>query len=265
MADPAEVTPGAAGTTPAEARHHELSHKLAAVRERMAQACRQAGRRNGDVHLVTVTKFFPAADVERLVRLGVGDIGESRDQEASAKMVELGERLALDGRSLPRVHFVGQVQTNKARSVVRYADVVHSVDRTRLVRSLDRATAAALDAGERTAYLKVLVQLDLEEGEHAGRGGVLPDGALALAAEVAECAHLSLRGVMAVAPPGLEPDGLRRAFDRVRACAQLVRADHPDATWVSAGMSGDLEQAVAAGATHLRVGSAILGHRPDPR
>ncbi|MBA2696649.1 MAG: YggS family pyridoxal phosphate-dependent enzyme [Actinobacteria bacterium] len=248
-----------------ETRRQELGAALDAVRDRIQRACRGAGRDAGALTLVTVTKFFPVTDVAHLLRLGVREIAENKDQEASAKAAELAELLTPEARGELTWHFVGQLQTNKARSVARYADVVQSVDRPKLVRALDRAAGAAIEAGERTTYLGVTVQVDLEEGEHAGRGGVLPDEAAGLADLVAESAHLDLLGVMAVAPADLDPEGTRAAFDRVVEIGQRIATTHPGATWRSMGMSGDLEQAIAAGATHLRVGSAILGTRPTPR
>jgi len=233
-------------------RREELAGSLEQVRGRIERACAGAGRDRAEVTLVVVTKTFPAADVARLAALGVLDVGENRDQEAAAKAAVLGD-LGL------RWHFVGQLQRNKARSVAGYADVVHSLDRPGLARALDRG---AERAGRR---VEVLVQVDLDESAAAGgdlagaRGGARPDAVSALADEVASASALVLRGVMAVAPREQDP---ARAFARLAEVAARLRADHPQATWVSAGMSGDLEQAVQAGATHLRVGSAILGHRP---
>jgi PLP dependent protein len=247
------------------ARRDELAAGLASVRRRVEAACALTGRDPGDVTLVAVTKLFPAQDAALLVGLGVRDLGENKDQEASAKSAELTELVDPSVRPEVRLHFIGQVQSKKARSIARYADVVQSVDRPKLVRALDRSVAHALDAGERTTYLDVTVQLDLEEGERAGRGGVAPDEAAALADLVAVSEHLRLRGVMAVAPPGLDGHARRAAFERVAACAAQIRAAHPDAGWLSAGMSGDLEDAIAVGATHLRVGSAILGSRQSQR
>ena len=163
-------------------------------------------------------------------------------------MAELAHRDRL------RLHFVGQLQSNKAASVARYADVVQSVDRAKLARALDRAATAS------GRVLDVTVQVGLDDAE--GRGGVAPGEARALADLVAGSASLRLRGVMAVAPLGADP---RAAFARLREVGDGIRADHPDATWVSAGMSADLEAAVAEGATHLRVGSAILGSRQSHR
>jgi pyridoxal phosphate enzyme (YggS family) len=231
----------------AGSRRDEVAAGLAAVRGRIDTALAAAGRSDVPT-LVVVTKYFPASDVDLLAELGVTDIGENRDQEASAKCAELAHRERLT------VHFIGQLQSNKAGSVARYADVVHSVDRTKLVRALDRA------AGREGRTLDVLVQVGLDRS--GGRGGAAPDQAPSLADAVAASEHLRLRGVMAVAPLDEEP---RHAFARLRRVAETVRDRHPGATWVSAGMSADLEAAVAEGATHLRVGSAILGSRPPQR
>ncbi len=228
-------------------RRDDLAARLAAVRERV-EAARQAAGRTDAVTLVAVTKFFPASDVDLLAELGVTDIGENRDQEAAAKVGELRHRDALT------VHFIGQLQTNKAASVVRYADVLHSLDRPKLARALDRA------AGTVGRSLDVLVQVGLDAS--GGRGGVAPEELLALCDVVAGTEHLRLRGLMAVAPLG-EP--ARPAFARLRGLAERVREEHPQARWLSAGMSADLEDAVAEGATHLRVGSAILGSRESHR
>jgi PLP dependent protein len=228
-------------------RRDELEARLGAVRERIAAACAAAGRTD-EPTLVAVTKFFPASDVDLLAELGVTDVGENRDQEAAEKVEVLAHRDRLT------VHFIGQLQRNKAGSVARYADVVHSLDRAKLVGALDRGA----ERHERT--LDVLVQVGLDDG--AGRGGAAPGDVAALADAVADTAHLRLRGLMAVAPLG-EP--ARPAFARLRELSEALRADHPDATWLSAGMSADLEDAVAEGATHLRVGSAILGSRESHR
>lgn len=237
-------------------RAAQLAERLAAVENRVGSACRAAGRPREQVTLVVVTKTFPASDVLALVRLGVRDVGENRDQDAAPKAAQVAAALAAapgDG-PLPRWHFVGQLQRNKAASVARYADVVHSVDRLRLVGALDRGADAA------GRVLDALLQVDLDEsGAAQGRGGAAPDELAALADAVACAPALRLRGLMAVAPLGADP---LQAFDRLAGLAQRLRADHPQATWVSAGMSGDLEAAVACGATHLRVGSAVLGSRP---
>ena len=235
------------GVSVAASRRDELGARLAAVHDRIRRAMADAGRTD-EPELVVVTKFFPASDVDLLAELGVTAIGENRDQEAAAKCAEIAHRDQLV------VHFIGQLQSNKAGSVAHYADVVQSVDRAKVVRALDRG---GQQVGRR---LDVTVQVNLDEA--AGRGGVAPGEARGLADLVAGSQALTLRGVMAVAPLGSDP---REAFARLRDVADDIRGDHPDATWVSAGMSGDLEAAVAEGATHLRVGSAILGSRESHR
>lgn len=236
-----------------DSRTAELAANLARVEERVAAACASAGRPRDDVTLVVVTKTFPASDVVRLVGLGVREVAENRDQEASDKVAEVAGALG-DGPT-PRWHFVGQLQRNKARSVARYADVVHSVDRVRLVPALDAGAGAA------GRLVDVLVQVNLDPTA-VGRGGAEPDDVAAVAEAVADAASLRLRGLMAVAPLGAEP---RPEFERLVALSERLRGDHPDADWVSAGMSSDLEAAVLAGATHLRVGNAVLGSRASLR
>jgi pyridoxal phosphate enzyme (YggS family) len=233
-------------------RQRELADNLAAVRCRLDAACRAAGRDPGQVSLVVITKTFPAADVQRLAVLGVTDVGENRDQEAAPKAAEVA---ALGARV--RWHFVGQLQRNKCRSVVRYVDMVHSVDSVRL------ATALADAAKQHRAHpLDTLVQISLD-GD-ASRGGAVagsaePDVYLdRVLATVAAADGLTLRGLMAVAPLGWDPD---RAFGELAAVAARVRTEYPDATVLSAGMSGDVEQAIQHGATHVRLGSAVLGNR----
>ncbi len=206
--------------------------------------------------MIAVTKTYPASDVVALVGLGAVEVGENRDQEAAVKAAEV----AAAGVT-PRWHFIGQLQRNKAKSVVRYADVVQSVDSVRLARALDRASAA-----ERDQPLEVLLQVSIDGA--VGRGGALPDSAdpdagLDPVAEVVAGADgLRLGGLMAVAPLGWEPD---RAFARLAEVASGFRVQHPQAMMLSAGMSGDLESAIRHGATHVRVGSALLGMRPTLR
>jgi PLP dependent protein len=227
-------------------RRAQLATNLARVRARIADACAAAGRDRGEITLVAVTKTYPAADVLHLAEIGVRDIGENRDQEAAPKAAEVaghGVRV--------RWHFVGQLQRNKARSVVRYADLVHSVDSVRLAGAL----AEAVERG-RDLPLDVLVQVSIDGDPD--RGGVAGDELDRVVAAVAERPALRLRGVMAVAPLGWSPD---TAFARLADLAQRVRDRHPDATLVSAGMSEDLEAAVRWGATHVRIGSALLGMR----
>ncbi|WP_243226027.1 YggS family pyridoxal phosphate-dependent enzyme [Microbacterium sp. CIAB417] len=220
-----------------------LAARLSAIDEQIADAARLAGRDAADITRIVVTKFHPASLVQELSALGVTDVGENRQQELTAKRAELAD--------LPmRWHYIGQAQTNKASAIRRSADVVHSVDRDRLADALDRAA-------EGDDVLDVLVQINLTEDP--GRGGVQPDGALALADRIANLPSLRLRGVMAVAPLDEAPAS---AFARLRSVADAVRAQHPDASWISAGMTADFAEAIVAGATHLRIGSAITGPRP---
>ncbi|WP_433478457.1 YggS family pyridoxal phosphate-dependent enzyme [Spirillospora sp. CA-142024] len=224
-------------------RRAEIAEGIAAVRARIAAACAAAGRDEGEITLIAVTKTFPASDVRLLAGLGLTEVGENRDQEARPK--------AADCADLPLTwHFVGRLQTNKARAVAGYADVVHSVDRSRLVTGL---SDGAVRAGR---TLRCLVQVSLDEAE--GRGGAAPGAVPGLADEIAGAAGLELGGVMAVAPLGADP---LPAFTRLAGVADELRRNHPGASIVSAGMSGDLEQAIACGATHLRVGTALLGGR----
>ena len=227
-------------------RAEEVRDGLAAVRERIARSCDGAGRDPDEVSLVVVTKFFPASDVRILADLGVTDVGENRHQEAEAKAAELADlRLTW--------HFIGSLQSNKAAAVAGYADVVQSVDRTKLLGGLGRG------AHERDHTVECLVQVDLDPDPKPGRGGCAPADVADLADAIAAAEGLRLRGVMAVAPLGADPAD---AFATLAGIADDVRRAHPDATWLSAGMSADLEAAVQHGATHLRVGSAVLGQRP---
>ncbi|MEO3769337.1 YggS family pyridoxal phosphate-dependent enzyme [Micromonospora sp. B9E7] len=236
-------------------RHAEIAAGLAQVRSRIADACAQAGRDRAEVTMIAVTKTYPASDVLALAGLGVTDMGENRDQEAAGKAAEVA---AAGVR--PRWHFIGQLQRNKARSVVRYADVVQSVDSVRLARAL--ATAAA----DRELPLDVLVQVSID-GD-AARGGALPGsadpgaGLEPVAEAVADAPGLRLVGLMAVAPLGWEPE---RAFARLAEVADVFRGVHPGATELSAGMSGDFDIAIRYGATLVRVGSALLGMRSTLR
>ncbi|AZQ71173.1 MULTISPECIES: YggS family pyridoxal phosphate-dependent enzyme [Streptomyces] len=235
-------------------RKDQLAHSLARVEERISTACASAGRPREEVTLIVVTKTYPASDVRLLAELGVRHVGENRDQDAAPKAAECSD--------LPLTwHFVGQLQTNKVRSVVNYAGLVHSIDRDRLVTSLSQA--AARTGRETELDCLIQVALDAESGERGARGGVAPDGVAALADEIAAAEGLRPAGLMTVAPlSGPFAGRPRAAFERLMEISTHLRAAHPTANMVSAGMSADLEDAVAAGATHVRVGSAVLGVRP---
>jgi pyridoxal phosphate enzyme (YggS family) len=223
-------------------RLEQLRSGLAGVEQRIGAACADAGRDRSEVLLVVVTKTFPASDLRLLAQLGVTDVAENKQQELGAKHDELAE--------LPlRWHFVGQLQSNKAGAVADAADVVHSVDRAKLLGPMDR----------RGRPLEVLLQVSLDPPGRPHRAGAAPADLPALADAVLASEHLSLRGLMAVAPLGEDPAD---AFARLAEVRAGFVASYPSATWLSAGMSGDLEDAVRAGATHVRVGSAVLGSRP---
>jgi PLP dependent protein len=279
-------------------RRAQLVANLDEVRRRIARACSAAGREPSSVTLVAVTKTYPAGDVELLAELGITDVAENKDQEAAAKAATVGAPL--------RWHFVGQLQRNKAKSVVGYADVVESVDSLRLVAALSKASVA-----QRSSSLDVLIQISLdgdperggavagtdsqpgEDGSRTPRSSLsVSEGSLSVPTapsvpgsslsahspasfdisgfpdsgrdlwQVAEAVGtadgLRLAGVMAVAPRGWDPD---RAFAILAGLAGRLRVHYPDATVISAGMSGDLEAAITHGATHVRIGTSLLGMR----
>ncbi|TDX02650.1 YggS family pyridoxal phosphate-dependent enzyme [Kribbella sp. VKM Ac-2566] len=231
-------------------RADELRENLEQVEERIEKACQAAGRARDEVTLVAITKTFPVSDVRALAGLGIQDVGENREQELKAKAPDCPDLTW---------HFVGQLQSKKSRSIARYASVVHSVDRSSLVEALSKAAVAE----ERT--LRCLIQVSLaaygsaDAATGASRGGVAPADVPELAAEIATADGLELGGVMAVAPLGSDPE---EAFGGLREVASRLRSEHPGADWISAGMTGDLEAAIKHGATHVRLGRALLGTRP---
>lgn len=224
-----------------------LAERLSAIDESIAEAALRAGRNPAEITRIVVTKFHPARLIHDLYALGVRDIGENRQQELTAKR----EIVDVDAVKSLQWHFIGQAQTNKAAAIRRASDVVHSVDRTRIADALHRAA-------DDERVLDVLVQVNLT-GD-AERGGSTLADAEKLAEHVLTLDSLRLRGVMAVAPLDEDPTA---AFTRLWRVAERIRRFAPEATWISAGMSGDFVQAIEAGATHLRIGSAITGPRPD--
>jgi PLP dependent protein len=233
-------------------RKAQLARNLTQVEERITAACVAAGRKREEVTLIVVTKTYPASDVRILSELGVRHVAENRDQDAAPKAAECSD--------LPVTwHFVGQLQTNKVRSVVGYAGIVQSVDRARLVTALSKE---AVRAGREVGCL-IQVALDADASGRGARGGVGPDGVEELGELVARAPGLRLDGLMTVAPlAGPYAGREQAAFERLMDLSTDLRRAHPAANMVSAGMSSDLEQAVAAGATHVRVGTAVLGVRP---
>ena len=221
----------------------ELAERLHEVDGRIADSVRDAGRDPGEITRIVVTKFHPAALVRELAELGVTDVGENRHQDAEPKARAL-EDLGLTW------HFVGQLQSKKARAVRGYAAVVHSLDRDSVVDALAR---------DATDPVRCFVQINLTDDP--GRGGVAEADLMPLVERIAAVESLDLLGVMAVAP--LDADPLR-AFARVRELSERVRALVPSADRISTGMSHDFPEAIREGATHLRIGTAITGNRPTP-
>ncbi|AVH59244.1 MULTISPECIES: YggS family pyridoxal phosphate-dependent enzyme [Streptomyces] len=233
-------------------RKTQLAENLAKVEERITAACVAAGRKREEVTLIVVTKTYPASDVRILSELGARHVAENRDQDAAPKAAACSD-LPLSW------HFVGQLQTNKVRSVVGYADFVQSVDRSKLVTALSKEAVRA----EREVGCLIQVALDAEESGRGERGGVGPGGIEELGDLIAHAPGLRLDGLMTVAPlTGPYAGRQQAAFERLMDLSTVLRRAHPAANMVSAGMSSDLEQAVAAGATHVRVGTAVLGVRP---
>ncbi|GAB3732933.1 YggS family pyridoxal phosphate-dependent enzyme [Amycolatopsis oliviviridis] len=236
-----------------DARKGELAASLAEVEKRIMAACEAAGRARDEVKLLAVTKTFPALDAALLADLGALDLAENRDQEAGAKAEEVAV-LRPDARI--RWHMVGSLQRNKAKSVVRWADEVQSVDSERLADALAKATRSALDSGQRDHPLDVLIQVSLDDDPK--RGGTRVSEIGRLAERIAHVGDIRLRGLMAVAPLGIDP---AEAFEKLARASERLRDDHPNAREISAGMSNDLEQAIAHGSTCVRVGTALLGGR----
>jgi pyridoxal phosphate enzyme (YggS family) len=218
----------------------ELAVHLSEVNGRISSAAASVNRSPSEISLIVVTKTFPVADALRLYELGVRDFGENRDQEGSAKFPLLPQD--------SRFHFQGQIQSKKLKSIVQWARTIHSLDDPKHAQILS-------DLG---ASQEIFVQVSLDSAAGAGRGGVAPDQLNAFLSDCIARLRLNLVGLMAVAPLGEEP---AMAFDRLATIHQSARSSFPQLRSLSAGMSGDFEPAIRAGATHIRVGSSILGHR----
>ncbi len=221
-----------------------LAERLDEVQSSISDALRDAGRPARDVTTIVVTKFHPASLVRELVSLGVMDVGENRHQEAFAKSRELTD---LD----LRWHFIGQLQSNKAAQALEYASVIHSLDRVSLVRAISASNAST------ARVVDAFIQVNLTDDP--SRGGVAVTDLESFAEAVVSSGGIAVRGLMAVAPLGVEPAA---AFERVRAASTRLLTVCADATDLSIGMSGDFREAILAGATHLRIGTAITGNRP---
>ena len=227
-------------------RLSEIQSNLEIIQARIESACTVAGRDISEITLIAVTKTYPASDVDLLKQLGIENVGENRDQEASAKKLEV--------KSEFKWHFIGQLQSNKAKSVVNYADLIHSVDRWSLAKEIQKS-AQGIDKVQ-----QVLIQVDLDQsGPDPTRGGIWPAELRELAKLINQASHLELMGLMSVAPLGEKPE---LAFARLKEIRVDFLKENPGAQILSAGMSDDLESAILHGATHLRIGSALLGERP---
>ena len=227
-------------------RLKDLQSNLEKIHSRIAEACKGSKRNISEITLIAVTKTYPASDVDLLKQLGIENVGENKDQEAVGKISQVKEKFSW--------HFIGQLQSNKAKSVVTYADLIHSVDRLSLAKELQKSARAI------TKKQNVLIQVDLDQrGPDATRGGVWPADLAALAQFIDQAENLELAGLMSVAPLGENPSG---AFERLAQIRNDFLKNFPNAGILSAGMSEDLEAAIEHGATHLRIGSALLGERP---
>jgi pyridoxal phosphate enzyme (YggS family) len=225
-----------------------LAERYGSVLERIAAAAKSSGRTASDVELVVITKMHSVAVPQELYRLGQRVFGENKDQEAGPKARELKELGASDAIW----HFVGQLQTNKVKTVLDYASCIHSIDRPSLVKELGKQLE------KREQQISGFLELNLTDDP--GRGGVAPDQLLALAESVLETGRVQILGVMAVAGLDVDP---RLDFERALTSSNQLLGLVPQAKGLSIGMSEDFEVAIEMGATHVRIGSAITGPRPS--
>jgi pyridoxal phosphate enzyme (YggS family) len=225
-------------------RKAQLSERLAQINHQIIEACKKANRDVNEITLIAVTKNFPASDVEILAQLGIKNVGENKDQEAKEKFKEVQAEL--------NWHFVGQLQTNKVKSVLQYASYIHSVDRPRLAAEINKV---AQNLGQ---VAKVFLQVDLG-GDDPNRAGVAPAELAQFSEQISQMSNIEVVGLMAVAPLAVEP---RAAFDHLSAIQSEFLKTNPTARLLSSGMSEDFEVAIEFGATHLRIGSLLLGVRP---
>jgi len=218
-------------------RRSEITSNLQAVRDEISKAVASAGRSLDEITLIAVTKTFPVSDVEILRDLGVTHFGENRDSDAAPKAVAVAGTW----------HFQGQIQSNKLKSITTWANVIHSLDEIRHFEVIEKSAPHPLD---------IFCQVSLDGSE--GRGGVSEQKLYELAQAIEKSATHTLQGLMAVAPLGVDPSA---AFSKLSAIHKAFMADFPKANKLSAGMSGDYKEAIAHGATHIRIGSSILGSR----
>jgi PLP dependent protein len=229
-------------------RLQELSSNLQEVEEKIERSLETVGRDRSEVTLIAVTKNFPSSDCQLLYDLGIRDFGENRDQEGSLKSIEMKSELTW--------HFQGQIQSRKIRSIIQWAQVIHSLDSLEHAQKFDNVLASSESIGPR----KFFVQVNLEP-DRIDRGGITVEQIPRFFDGLSSLSNISVIGLMTVAPLGVSPD---RAFDHLRLAKERYEKDYPQLVSLSMGMSGDFESAIAAGATHIRIGSSILGSRPVP-
>jgi len=222
-------------------RYDEIAGNLAKVQSQIEAAAKAAHRSGDEITLIAVTKTFPISDVHILASLNIDHYGENRDGDAAPKAA------AVPGTW----HFQGQIQSNKLKSIASWANVIHSLDEIRHIQALDKVTADRIG---------VFLQVSLDGAQ--GRGGAQPSDLSELADAVMGSAHLDLMGLMAVAPLDVSSD---EAFEKLATIYSDFKGAYPEAKYLSAGMSNDFESAIIHGATHIRVGSSILGSRPLPQ
>lgn len=224
----------------------DLTQRYEGVLHRIDQAARGVGRHPSEVELVVITKNHPASLVLDLIALGAANFGENRDQEAAPKAREVS-----DATSAPaRWHFVGQLQSNKARSALSYSAVLHSLDRTSLLQAINKLELAK--------PVQAFIQLNLTDDP--ARGGIQPTDLPAFAESVLHSDRIELLGVMGVAALDRDP---RIDFETIAQASLALQKLNPAAKFISAGMSHDFEQAIELGSTHVRIGTAITGNRPN--
>jgi pyridoxal phosphate enzyme (YggS family) len=219
----------------------ELTNNLAEVNQRINIAAKKASRSVDEITLITVTKTFPTSDIENLYQLGLRDFGENRDQEASKKVTNLPKDI--------RWHFQGQIQSNKLKSITSWASCIHSVDQLRYAQLISQLIG--------DAKMPIFIQVSLDKTSK-NRAGVEPDELIKMATQVSELPGISMQGLMAVAPLDMAAE---LAFTKLAKIREVFLTSFPTAKSLSIGMSGDYETAIEYGATHIRIGSSILGNR----
>ena len=222
-------------------RKDQILSNLKSVKEKISAAAQAAGRSPSEITLIAVTKTFPVSDLEILYELGVRNFGENRDQEAAPKVGVLPAGITW--------HFQGGIQSNKLKSISNWASVIHSVDKFKYAQMISQFSVG------KTKEIFIQVSLDTLP---QSREGVDPADLMQLAEQIMSLPNLEVKGLMAVAPLDQPTE---QAFVRLQQIQQKFIQLYPAASSLSSGMSGDYELAISLGATHVRIGSSILGNR----